>query len=102
MRPPVAIRPIITTYVAPRPVYSAARVVAVPSPYYMVVDSGYTGTDLAYPAEPNWNWTPVESIAALAGRAVADRSDVRFYCPDTREYYPLVETCPSPWLKVIP
>ena len=102
IRPPVIVRPIIATYVPPRPVYSAPRVVAVPSPYYAVVGAGYTGTDLAYPAEPNWNWTPVESIAALAGRGVAERSDVRYYCPDSREYYPQAQTCPSPWLKVIP
>lgn len=27
---------------------------------------------------------------------------VRYYCPDSRAYYPDVTTCPSPWLKVVP
>ena len=103
VRPPVSVRPIITTYIPPpRPVLYAPRVVTVESPYYVYVGSGYTGTNIAYPAEPNWNWTPVESVAALAGHGVAERSDVRYYCPDAREYYPAVETCPSPWLKVVP
>lgn len=94
------IRPVITTYVA-RPLAPIVpvppRVVAVPSPYFVIVGSGYTGSNLAFPAEPAWNWTPVESVAALAGR-----SDVRYFCPDTRSYYPEVEACPSPWLKVVP
>jgi hypothetical protein len=96
-RPTVVIRPAITTYM-PRPVYqSAPRVIAVPTPYYVVVGAGYTGNNLAYPAESNWNWTPVDSVAALAGRG-----EVRYYCPDTRAYYPQAEDCPSPWLKVVP
>jgi hypothetical protein len=102
-RPPLPVRPIINSYLAPyRPTYYAPRVVPAPGPYYFIAGSGYTGADLAYPAEPNWNWTPVESVAALAGNDIAGRSDVRYYCPDTREYYPVVASCASPWLKVIP
>jgi len=25
-----------------------------------------------------------------------------YYCPDYRDYYPNVSTCPSPWLQVLP
>ncbi len=30
------------------------------------------------------------------------RGELRHYCPELREYYPAVETCPSPWLKLVP
>ena len=26
----------------------------------------------------------------------------RFYCPDSRQYYPAVPSCRSAWLKVVP
>ena len=29
-------------------------------------------------------------------------SDLRYYCPDYRDYYPNVATCPSQWLQVVP
>ena len=96
LRTATVIRPIIATYV-PRTVVTTPRVVSVTAPYYVIVGPGYTGTSLAYPADTNWNWTPVESVAALAGR-----SDLRYFCPDTRSYYPETEACPSPWLKVVP
>ena len=95
-RPPVFIRPAISTY-ATRPVYVAPRVATVPVPYYAGVDYGYERTTLARPAASGWNWAPVGSVAMLAGRG-----EVRYYCPDTRSYYPQVEICPSPWLKVVP
>ena len=95
LRPAVFVsRPVVTTYL-PSPL--APRVAVLPSPYYVVVGAGYTGTDLAYPAEPNWNWTPVASVAELAGRG-----QMRYYCPDTRSYYPDAQACPSPWLRVVP
>jgi hypothetical protein len=32
-----------------------------------------------------------------------EQSDqLRYYCPDSRAYYPEVTTCPSPWMKVVP
>jgi len=33
---------------------------------------------------------------------VEQSSEVRYYCPDYRDYYPNVATCPSQWLQVIP
>jgi hypothetical protein len=32
----------------------------------------------------------------------APAGQVLYYCPDSREYYPNVPTCPSPWMKVVP
>ena len=29
-------------------------------------------------------------------------SEVLYYCPDYRDYYPNVATCPSPWMQVLP
>lgn len=29
-------------------------------------------------------------------------SNVWYYCPDSQTYYPYAQTCPSPWLQVIP
>jgi hypothetical protein len=28
--------------------------------------------------------------------------ELRYYCPDYRDYYPNVATCPSQWLQVVP
>lgn len=33
---------------------------------------------------------------------VEQSSEFRWYCPDYRDYYPNVSTCPSPWLQVLP
>jgi len=33
---------------------------------------------------------------------VEQSDQVRYYCPDSRAYYPSVTTCPSAWLKVVP
>lgn len=33
---------------------------------------------------------------------VEQGSEVRYYCPDYRDYYPNVATCPSQWMQVIP
>ncbi|HET7201065.1 MAG TPA: hypothetical protein VFI80_09680 [Burkholderiales bacterium] len=33
---------------------------------------------------------------------VEQGSDLRYYCPDYRDYYPNVQSCPSPWMEVVP
>jgi hypothetical protein len=33
---------------------------------------------------------------------VEQGSEVRYYCPDYRDYYPNVSSCPSPWMQVLP
>jgi len=30
------------------------------------------------------------------------RQDYWYYCQDSRSYYPYVQSCPSPWMKVVP
>ena len=96
------------------PVALAQRVVAVPVavpvpvPYYVAaaqpVREIAATPSAGFP--PDWDWRPVESFAALAPRANSDSAvpdqQFRYYCPDTREFHPSVETCDSSWLKVIP
>lgn len=83
-------------------------VAAVPVPYY-VAAGAQPAEAVSVPSAgfpPNWNWRPVESFADLAPRtrstAAPGEQQVRYYCPDTRDYFPAVETCDSSWLKVIP
>ena len=78
-----------------QPVYPSAPVAAAPESYEVAAQPAFAGAGYARPQD--WNWTPVESVVPLAGRG-----KVRHYCPELREYYPAVETCPSPWLKVVP
>ncbi|MGB5079467.1 MAG: hypothetical protein WBO23_01855, partial [Burkholderiales bacterium] len=33
---------------------------------------------------------------------IEQSSQVYYYCPDYRDYYPNVATCPSAWLQVLP
>lgn len=40
-------------------------------------------------------YVPVPAPAAPA-------PELRYYCPDYRDYYPNVATCPSQWLQVVP
>lgn len=30
------------------------------------------------------------------------RQDYWYYCPESKTYYPYVQSCPSPWMKVVP
>lgn len=95
----IAVRPVYATYrtyaYAPPPVYTATRVASVPVPYYVAVPA--YGGGLAYSAPQSWGWSPVGSVVPLAGRG-----ELRYYCPDFRVFYPQVESCPTPWLKVLP
>ena len=98
---------VVTRYVPSYP-YRPVRVI--PSPGYAMPVS-YSVMGPPYPPAPapglaafaspvytqRWNWTSVDSIAALSGR-----QDVGYFCPDSRKYYPEVKTCPSDWLKVVP
>lgn len=34
--------------------------------------------------------------------AAAATAEYWHYCPDSRTYYPYAQTCPSPWLQVVP
>ena len=34
--------------------------------------------------------------------AASAASNYWYYCPDSRTYYPYAQSCPSPWLQVVP
>ena len=59
--------------------------VAAPYPYYYYPPAYYPPP--AYEEPPTY---------------VEQGDDVRYYCPDYRDYYPNVPNCPSPWLQVVP
>ena len=107
--------PVVARYVpAPRIVVTypvrATPLIAATSPAYVAAGAlppaqvivSEPGTEFP----PNWTWTRVDSIAALVPRTDPSATplppQLRYYCTDTREYFPTVETCVSPWLKVIP
>lgn len=114
-RPAVARPHAVVRYVLPAvrvvtiyPLIVPQPVAAVPVPYY-VAAGAQPAEAVSVPSAgfpPNWNWRPIESFADLAPRtkstAAPGEQQVRYFCPDTREYFPAVETCDSSWLKVIP
>jgi hypothetical protein len=63
-----------------------------------VVVAGAAYPYYAYP--PAYVEQPVTYIEQPTSEPPAGQ--VLYYCPDSREYYPNVPTCPSPWLKVVP
>jgi hypothetical protein len=55
------------------------RTIVVPAPVYVPI---YTPVPVPVHVEPG--------------------SDLRYFCPDYRDYYPNVASCPSQWLQVVP
>lgn len=71
----------------------------VSAPYFVVSGSPPAREIMTFTeAEPprNWNWTRVDSVVALVPRKV------RYTCPDSREVFPAVGLCASPWLEILP
>jgi hypothetical protein len=60
-----------------------------PYPYYYYPPYYYP----YYDAAPVYQDPPVY---------VEQADEVRYYCPDYRDYYPNVPNCPSQWLQVVP
>jgi hypothetical protein len=56
-------------------------------------------TPPAYMEQPAYAEPPVYMEQPAAQPPAAQ---VLYYCPDSRDYYPNVPTCPSPWMKVLP
>lgn len=73
------------------PVFVGGAVfVGAPYPYYYYPPYYYPP---AYAASPAYEEPPVY---------IEQADEVRYYCPDYRDYYPNVPNCPSPWLQVVP
>ena len=99
-------------YVPPR-VIPATRIIAAPvyaatAPLYPPAYLGPSpyGSTLGIDAISGWNWAP-SSPQQIAQELNAQRAqaaqpiEFRYYCPDTRAYYPEAQQCPSDWLKVL-
>lgn len=99
-RPPIGIRPAPPIAVRPgypprhRVIVGGAVVVAAPFywyppyPYYYPYPYGYV--------------SPAYGGSDYPTPTYIEQGDVRYYCPDSQDYYPNVPTCPSPWMQVIP
>ncbi len=51
-----------------------------------------------YPYYPSAYPAPVYSEPTY----IEQGSDIHYYCPDYRDYYPNVASCPSAWMQVLP
>jgi hypothetical protein len=97
--PVVPFRPVV------RPGFPS-RTVIVTSPVVtsrtVIVGGGFfLGWPYYYPPYyPPYYYPP--GYAADSPAYVEQGADVRYYCPDYRDYYPNVPDCPSPWMKVVP
>ncbi len=70
------------------------------------LDSG-SGLNYARPVAPpppgggNATAAPPPPPPGGSGGAPMAPSNIRYYCPDSNNYYPAVPSCPSPWMKVV-
>jgi hypothetical protein len=92
VRPIIGVGPVLVIVGRPHPhrrpvVISSTIVVAAPFFYYPPA--------YAAPVYP----VPVYQEPAVY---IEQGLEVRYYCPDYRDYYPAAATCPSPWMRVLP
>lgn len=74
-----------------------------PYPYpYPYATPVYGGS--AYAQVPTYADAPAysDSQGDYDAQGYAERNDYWYYCPDSQTYYPYVQTCQSPWVKVLP
>ena len=112
--PPGVVRPIPLPPRPPirnHPVFVGGGTVIVTAPFYPVVPYPYPypyATPVyggsAYAEVPTYSDAPAysDSQADSDPQGYAERNDYWYYCPDSQTYYPYVQTCPSPWVKVLP
>ena len=68
-------------------------------PYYSYpYPYSYPATQVIVERQPQ---VYVQREVTTAAAAPAS-SDFWYYCPDSQTYYPYAQTCPSPWLQVVP
>ncbi|MDZ4801112.1 MAG: hypothetical protein SGI92_23385 [Bryobacteraceae bacterium] len=73
-----------------------------PPSYYTVPAPGFYSPPPAprpvHPVAPGFRYGyPAHVIPAPVPR----EESYRYYCPDSRQYYPVAASCPSAWLKVV-
>jgi hypothetical protein len=83
-------------YYAPPPVYYAPPVTYYQDPYYPAPTysaGAYYPPPVA--TAPQYQEMPVEPVQPQPPA-------YRYFCPDSRQYYPAIADCASGWLKVVP
>ena len=113
--PPGVVRPVFPPPpgqpIPSHPVFGGGTVI-VTAPVFPVVPV-YPSPDAtpvyggsAYPAVPTYSDAPAYSYPDQQtnpdAQGYQERDDYWYYCPDSQTYYPYVQTCPSPWVKVLP
>jgi hypothetical protein len=63
---------------------------------------GYYPPAYYYPPPPAYYYPPPAYYPAPSVTYVPAAPPYRYYCPELREYYPIVAECASGWLRVIP
>jgi hypothetical protein len=115
-RPPVFTGrpPVFTTGGRPvgaRPIVGVRPPVFVGRPPFFPHNRVIVGTTVVVGAPFYWYppYYPYPYVAPAYGGSyeptptyVEQGSEIRYYCPDYRDYYPNVASCPSPWLQVVP
>jgi hypothetical protein len=119
-RPPVVGHPIVRPIpLPPRPVQpihnhpgfvGGGGTVIITAPFYPVYPYPYPypyATPVyggsAYAEVPTYSDAPAYSDSQGDDpQGYSERNDYWYYCPDSQTYYPYVQTCPSPWVKVLP
>src|SRR5882672_7931156 len=101
LRPPIGVRP--SHPIAVRPGFPPHRVIvgggviaAGPYFWYPPYPYPYPGYGYETPAYGG----PAYSTATTP--TYIEQGEIRYYCPDSQDYYPNVPTCPSPWMQVLP
>jgi hypothetical protein len=70
-----------------------------PYPYVAPVTGGPAYAELpTYSDSPAYSDAPANSDVP----GYTERNDYWYFCPDSQAYYPYVQTCPSPWVQVLP
>jgi len=99
----VFVAPFFPYYAAPV-YYPPAPVYYPPATYYPPETTTYVEPPLGYSPPPPPVQAPItQAPSAQPGPySVEQGLQYRYYCPDTRRYYPDTKACASGWLTVLP
>jgi hypothetical protein len=102
VRPPVGIRPVPPIAVRPGFPHHSHRVI-VGGAVFVGAPFWYPPYPYGYPYPYPYYESPGYADPAYTQQpAYIEQGDIRYYCPDSQDYYPNVPTCPSPWMQVLP
>ena len=72
-------------------------------PHPVVRSTIVVGVPFFYPYYPYY-YPPVypAPVYSEPPAYIEQGANIQYYCPDYRDYYPNVASCPSPWMQVVP